>query len=116
MNWGDRLRLAAVLVIGWVYTIFEFLEDYINERIPFDDVFGLGVAVLSWFILIYSTSTAKWQAWTVVLLWIGVSVIDWISPEGSSNDEFATVLTIMAISAMLLWPILRRLRLASDRR
>jgi uncharacterized membrane protein len=112
MSWGDRLRLAAVLVIGWVYTIFEFLEDYINEQLPFDDVFGLGVAVLSWFILVYSTASAKWQAYLVSGLWIGVTVIDWMGLGGSSGDEFATVLTIMAISAILLWPILRRLRLA----
>jgi uncharacterized membrane protein len=114
MSWADRLRLAMVLVIGWVYTIFEFLEDYVNERVPFDDVFGLGVAVLSWFILVHTTAAAKWQAYLTVGLWIAVTVIDWFSKEGSMNDEFITMLTIITISAMLLWPILRRVRFDRD--
>jgi len=111
----DRIKLGFLLVVLWLYGVFEILEDFINEVLPFDDFMILGVAAVAYVVLFKLTDAApKLYSWVVMGLIGFIAIVDWTSPSGSSRDEVLTWITILVITGMIAWPILKRVRLAAD--
>lgn len=114
MSWGDRFRIFLVLLVGLIYMAFEIFEDLFNIILPFDEVFGFGVAAISYVLLIRTAGTKPWQAWLIAGLWAAANVFDWFAPDGALWDELVTALVLMVVFVVLFWPFLKRIRLASD--
>jgi inner membrane protein involved in colicin E2 resistance len=114
MNWSDRIRIFVVFLIGLIYAAFEIFEDLFNIALPFDEIMGLGVAAISYFLLIRTSQTSPWQAWLIAGLWIVANLFDWIAPDGTLWDEGVTLLVLIAVFTVLFWPLLKRLRVATN--
>lgn len=114
MSWGDRFRIFVVFLTGLIYMAFEIFEDLFNISLPFDEVMGLGVAAISYVLLIRTADTKPWQAWFIAGLWVATNVLDWFATDGALLDEGFTAFVLIVVFCVLFWPILKRMRLATN--